>query len=350
MAIESRTSGEIRIGLAGLGRFGKLHAATLSRLPGVRLVAVCDPVADEVAAVAARYEVAGQFDDYDRMLAETELDAVFVVTPEPLHAEMALAAIGRRLAVFVEKPLGTTHAEGERVARAAERAGVPLQVGLLLRFDVQHALLQAEVAAGRFGQIVSARVKRNVSRAWFPAYGDRVHPVYETSIHDIDVLLWLVGSPCTHVYAIERNLSRLRYPDACFALLRFADGAVAMLETSWFVPEGAPANVLTPTWHGTIDAELELVGTERSARLRLLDTGLAIWGPEMTAHPETGLWPEVSGLVAGALREEVTHFVECVRRGTPSTVASVGDAVSGLLIAEAIVTSAGTGREVALET
>ena len=339
---------ELNVGLAGLGRFGKLHAAILGRLPGARLVAVCDPVAAEVAEVGDRYGVPGRFVDYRRMLAEASLDAVVIVTPEPLHAEQALAAIGRGLAVFLEKPLATTPADGARVAEAAARAGVPLQVGFLLRFETQHALLKHEVAVGRFGPLVSLRAKRYVSRAWFPAYGDCVHPVYETSIHDIDLLLWYAGSPCTRVYAVEHNLSGRRYPDACFAVLQFASGAVGLLETSWFVPEGAPANVLTPTWHGTIDAELELVGTERSGRLRLLDAGLALWAPELTAHPETGLWPEVNGQVAGALQEEVAHFVECVRTGVPSPVASVADAVAGLRVAEAIVASAETGREVAL--
>lgn len=340
--------GEIRVGLAGLGRFGKLHAAVLDRLPGVRLAAVCDPVADEVAAVAARYNVPGRYDQFERMLADASLDAVWIVTPEPLHAEMAHQAIARGLPIFLEKPLATSHAEGQQVAVAARRAGVPLQVGFLLRFEARHALLRQEVAAGRLGELVSLRVKRNVSRAWFPAYGDRAHPVYETSIHDLDLLLWYTASPCTRVVAVERNISGLRYPDACFAMLQFASGAVALLETSWFVPEGAPANVLTPSWHGTIDAELEIVGTERSAHLRLLETGLALWGPDLTARPEVGLWPDVAGQIAGALREEDAHFIERVRSGAPSPIASVDDAVTGLRLAEAIIESAATGQPVTL--
>ncbi len=341
---------DVNVGLAGLGRFGKLHAAVLGSLPSARLTAVCDPTEAELAAVADRYEVPGRYTDYERMLAEAPIDAVFVVTPEPFHAEQALAAIGRGLPVFLEKPLATTADEGRRVADAAEQAGVPVQVGFVLRFDVQHAHLKHQVATGRFGRLVSLRAKRNCSRSWFDAYGDRAHTIYETSIHDIDLLLWYAASPCTRVYAVQRNLSGLRYPDACFALLQFASGAVGMLETSWFVPAAAPANVLTPDWHGTIDAELEVVGAERSARLRMLDTGLAIWAPDLTAHPEAGLWPELHGQIAGALREEVAHFIGRVRAAPPSPVASLADAVAGLRIAEAIVASAETGREVVLDS
>ena len=348
MSASRFTTNTIRVGIAGLGRFGKLHAAVLGHLPGVEIAAVCDPLPSEVTALGERHGVPGRFTDYDQMLAEASLDALFIVTPEPHHAAQAHAAIERGIPTFLEKPLATSHAEGVAVAAAAERAGVLVQVGFLLRFETQHALLKAEIDAGRFGPLVSVRVKRNCSRAWFPDYGARAHPVYETSIHDLDLLLWLIGSPCSEVYAVERNHTGLRYPDACFALLQFANGAVASVETSWFVPAGAPANVLTLTWHGTIDAELEVVGTERSARLRLLESGLAIWQPTLTTQPETALWPEVAGQVAGALREEVAHFIDCVRTGSPSPIASVSDAVAGLQLAETIVTAAARGSAISL--
>lgn len=339
----------VRIGLAGLGRFGKLHAAVLAGLEGVELAAVCDPLAAEVAAVGERFGVAGRYGDLGAMLDGERLDACFLVTPEPLHAEQAVAVLERGIALFVEKPLATTAAEGERVLAAAARAGAPLQVGLVLRFETQHAMLKAEIAAGRFGPIVSMRAKRNVSRAWWPAYGDRAHPVYETSIHDIDLLLWYAASPCTAVYAVERNHAGMRYPDGCWAILQFASGAVGTVETSWFVPAGAPANVVTPTWHGTIDGELEVVGRERTGRLRMLDGGLALWQSDLVAQPEAALWPETAGGVGGALREQDRHFVERVRGGSSSSVASEADALAGLRIAEAIVESGRTGREMRLD-
>ena len=341
-------SDTVRVALAGLGRFGKLHAAVLERLAGAELVAVCDPRPDEVAAVAARHDAVTGFADFETMLDSVALDAVFIVTPEPLHPEQALAAISRGIATFVEKPLAMTAAEGERIAAAAAAAGVPLQTGLVLRFDVQHALLKAQIARGDLGQVISLRTKRNCSRAWFPEYGYRAHPIYETAIHDIDLLLWYADSPVENVQAVERHVSGLRYPDGCWALLEFASGAVGFVETSWFIPAGAPANVVTPTWHGTIDAEIEVVGALGTGRIRLLDGSLSLWHADFTAMPETGLWPEVGGAIAGALREEVAHFIARVRDGAPESIASVADAVSGLRVAEAIVQSAATGTAVAL--
>ena len=340
----------VRVGLAGLGRFGKLHAAVLGALPDAELVAICDPRADEVAAMAARFPGVRGFDSYEAMIEQTVFDAVFIVTPEPLHASQAFAAIERGVALFVEKPLAMTSAEAGSVAEAAASAGLPLQVGFVLRFDVQHRLLRAEIASGALGEIVSLRTKRNVSKAWFPDFGDRAHPIQETAIHDVDLLLWYAGSPVVRVQAVERNLSGMRYPDGCWALLEFASGAVGIVETSWFVPEGAPANVVTPAWRGTIDAEIEVVGTEGTSRIRLLDGPLSLWSPGFTAVPETGLWPEIGGAVAGALREEDAHFIDRVRRRAGETVTSVADAIAGLRIGEAIVASATKGMAVTLES
>jgi predicted dehydrogenase len=340
----------VRVGLAGLGRFGKLHAAVLGEMAGVELVAVCDPQPDEVAAMVARYDGAQGLADVEAMLDTANLDAVFIVTPEPFHSEQALAALSRGIATFTEKPLAMTSAEGERVAAAAAASGVPLQVGLILRFDTQHALLKSEIDRGALGQVVSLRAKRNVSKAWFPDYGDRAHTVYETSIHDVDLLLWYAGSPITRVQALERNLSGLRYPDGCWALIEFESGAVGIVETSWLVPAGAPANVVTPTWRGSIDAEIEVVGGEGTGRIRLFDAPLCLWSAEFTAAPETGLWPEVGGSIGGALRDEVAHFIDRVRRGAPESIASVADAVMGLRVAEAIVASAASGNAVELSS
>ena len=338
----------VRVGLAGLGRFGKLHAAVLGEMPGVELAAVCDPQPDEVAAMVARYDGLRGFAEFAEMLDNAELDAVFIVSPEPFHAEQALAALSRGIATFTEKPLAITATEGERVGAVAAAAAVPLQVGLILRFDTQHALLKSEIDRGALGQLVSLRAKRNVSKTWFPDYGDRAHTLYETTIHDIDLLLWYTGSPITRVQALERHLSGLRYPDACWALVEFESGAVGTLETSWLVPAGAPANVVTPTWRGTIDAEIEVIGEVGTGRIRLLDAPLSLWSAGFTATPETGLWPEVGGAIGGALRDEDAHFIDRVRSGAPESIGSVADAVMGLRVAEAIVASAASGTAVEL--
>ena len=338
----------LRVGLAGLGRFGKLHAAVLGALPDVDLAAICDPREDEVAAMLGRYPDARGFGDFESMLAASALDALFIVTPEQLHAEQVRAALRRGIAVFVEKPLALTAEDAAELVTIASSADLPLQVGFILRFDVQHSLLKAALARGDLGDVVSIRAKRNTSRAWFSDYGDRTHTMYETAIHDVDLLLWYAASPVIRVVAVDRNISGMRYPDGCWALLEFASGAIGMIETSWFVPAGAPANVVTPAWRGTIDAELEVVGSAGTSRVRLLDGPLSLWSADFSAISEAGLWPEIGGSVGGALREEDAHFLRRVRSGAPESIASVADAPAGLGVIEAVVASAALGSPVEL--
>jgi predicted dehydrogenase len=336
----------VRVGLAGLGRFGSLHASVLGHMPGVELTALCEPDPAALNAALAASETAQGFTDFDQMIEQTALDAVFIVSPEPLHAAQTRAALERGIAVFVEKPLAMDAHEAESLATLARAKGLPLQVGFVLRFDIQHQLLRDDLERGALGEVVSIRTKRNVSKAWFPSFGDRAHPMQETAIHDLDLVLWYAQSEVTKVHAIERNISGMTYPDACWAFIEFANSAVAIVETSWFVPAGAPANVVTPNWRGTIDAEIEVIGTLETRRIRLLDAPYSMWTSDYTAMPEIGMWPAIAGEVKGALREEDAYFIARVR-GAPETLTSVDDAITGLRIGEAVVKSSRTGAAVA---
>jgi predicted dehydrogenase len=311
-------------------------------------VAVCDPSSEARAWAQTELQVPQAFETFEDLLAVPDLDAVFIVTPEELHAEQALAAIARGLPTFMEKPLSTSASDAARVVESAAAAGVFVQIGFVLRFDALHAMLRSRIADGQLGELVTIRAKRNCSRAWFPIYGDRAHTVYETIIHDIDLVLWFTGSRVERVYALDRNISGRRHPDALVATLQLENGTMATLETSWFVPAGGPQNVLAGDWAGTIDAELEIIGTEQTARYRLLDSGLSIAAGDFVHHPEVGLWPEVYGSIGGALRLEDEHFISCVREGRSSSIASISDALHGLQVADAIVRSAAERTEIRL--
>jgi predicted dehydrogenase len=340
---------QLRVGLAGLGVFGQLHASILHHLPHARLAAICDVVPDKVESTGRRFGVSKVYVDYDAMLEEVPLDAVFVVTDEASHAEMVQKAAGHGRHVFVEKPLSTSYARGREVVAAVDAAGVQLQVGYILRFEPRHALLKQQIAEGAFGRLATIRCKRNCSANWFRLFGHRVHPVHEAITHDVDLCLWYTGSRCREVYAVQRSLLGFEHPDVCVALLRFEDDTVAFVETSWLAPEGAP-DMVGYGWDisGVIDAKLEIVGEDRTATLDFCTPALTIWGNERTQHPELTTWPVMHGQTVGALRDEIAHFVDAVLEGKPSRVASVADALEGLRIAEAIVASAEEGRPVAL--
>ena len=340
----------LRVGLAGVGRFGQLHAAVLSQMPGAQLVALSDPDQRALAAVADRHGVLQRRSDALALIndATLNLDAVVLATPDEQHPAQVRAALARRLPVFVEKPLAGDWQEAAALQSLADQSATLLQVGMVLRYEIAHRLLRQDMIDGAFGDLISIRCQRNCSRSSFPAIADRVHTVFRTLIHDIDLLLWLSGSRVRSLTALEFRQGNHLAPQGCFALVQLANGGVAQLESSWTVPDQAPANVVTPHWHSTIDAELALVGSLQTARLQGLQNGLQIWTNQQVQCPDRSLWPQLEGRVVGALQSQLQDFLDCVRRGTPSTIASLADVVEGLRVAEAMIESARLGTTIQL--
>jgi len=216
-------------------------------------------------------------------------------------------------------------------------------VGNISRFDARYAILCRELDAGRFGRVSLVQAKRSFSRTWFAGFGSRVHPVFESMIHDLDLALWYLPSPVRRVYA-QAHSTGDGVPNTLVATLTAEDGALAVLQSTWLVPDAAPITLAGPPagpldlW-GTIDAQLEVVGTLQVGKVDLMAHGLSLWGDSAVRTPDTGLWPEVHGRVSGALREELSHFLECVRTGKQSHVVPPETGAVAVHLAEAIVRS-----------
>ncbi|MGX6448018.1 Gfo/Idh/MocA family protein [Patulibacter sp. S7RM1-6] len=343
---------EIRIALAGFGRFARLHARAFAAVDGCRVVAVCDPDPAARAAVAPLLgdDVAVHADLGALLAAEPDLHAVDVLSDEASHGAQALAALDRGLAVFAEKPLATDPAQAREIARRAERRGLPVVVGYVSRFDPRYATVRRAIELGRLGRVCAVTGRRGFSRRWFAGFGSRVHPVFESMIHDIDVALWFLDAPIATVYARELASSG-GVPDVLSALLTAADGRIVSLQSSWLAPDGEVANLPGPPLDplglvGTIDAQMEVAGTGGSARV-VVDDGTRIVTDDGAVAPQA-LWADVHGRVDGALRAELEHFVACVRDGRPSELVPVAAAAHHVAVADAIVRSAAAGTPVAL--
>lgn len=125
---------ELRLAAAGLGKMGLLHAALLSRQPGARLVAACDPDGGRRAAARGFGLAAELFSDAQAMLAKADADALIVAVPTQGHESLARAALARGLHVFVEKPVALGGAAARALAAEAARAGRTAASGYFMRF------------------------------------------------------------------------------------------------------------------------------------------------------------------------------------------------------------------------
>ena len=99
------------------------------------------------------------------------------------------------------------------------------------------------------------------------------------------------------------------------------------------------------SYNGTMDTNFEVVGTRMLSRINLINNSFILWNDEKVIQPELVLYPEVHGVIEGALRNELHHFVECVLTNTPSSIASIEDALYSMKIADEIVASA-TKKEI----
>ena len=205
----------IRTAVIGVGYLGRFHAQKYAALENSTLVGVCDPQANARDAVAAELKVAA-FGDYRELLGK--VDAVSIVTPTPLHFDVAKAFLQNGASVLVEKPMTVTVAEGEALVRIARDAKRILQVGHLERFNAAVQAVQPTLTVPRF--IESARL------APFKHRGTDVDVVLDLMIHDIDLILSIVRSPVVAVDAIGSSVFSKEI-DIANARLRFANGCVA---------------------------------------------------------------------------------------------------------------------------
>jgi predicted dehydrogenase len=232
----------IRIGLVGCGHIGTVHAVALQQLTAAGLVdAALTQTFDDDGARAAK--VAHRHGGEPAPTLEALLDAVdavWVCTWTAAHLAAVEAAASRGLPIFCEKPLAPDLASAEGVTSALER--VPHQVGLVLRWAPVFRNFAARIGSGEFGRVLATSMRDDQYYPIQGLYGSTWRrdvacagggTLIEHSIHDIDVLRWLLGEPDT---VSAHTACRFGHPgieDVAAVRFSYADGSVAQLTSVW---------------------------------------------------------------------------------------------------------------------
>jgi predicted dehydrogenase len=208
------------VAVVGAGHLGKIHARVLSEIRGVRVAAVVDP--DPAAARAASSD-RGCPSFPDVAVLPGAIRAAIVATPTASHHAVASTLLDRGVACLVEKPLASSVGEARDLVVRARRAGVPLMVGHVERFNPAVVALLGRGIRPRF--VEAHRVSP------FSFRSQDISVVLDMMIHDLDIILHLVGSPVASVEAMGVGvLGDLE--DLANARVRFENGAVATLTAS----------------------------------------------------------------------------------------------------------------------
>ncbi len=210
----------LRVAVIGVGYLGRFHALIYSRLPEVELVGVVDTNAERAAAVAAEVGCP-VYPDQDALI--DRVDAVSVVVPTTAHLLVAQPFLERGIAVLLEKPIAASRAEGATLVALARKHHAILQIGHVERFNAGVMALAQRINSPRY--LEAQRMGSFSERA------TDVDVVSDLMIHDLDILLSLVGTAIRQISAIGAAVLT-EHIDIANARIEFANGAVANLVAS----------------------------------------------------------------------------------------------------------------------
>lgn len=330
---------KVRHAVIGLGWFGEKHCEAVAALSNAELAAVCTRSEKRLGEVADRFGVGKRFTDYNKLLADPEIDVVSITTMWDQHAAPTLAALAAGKHVFLEKPMASTVADCQKIVDAAKGARGYLMVGHICRFNPRYAAAKAEIEAGAVGRIISMYARRNIPK-WVTAnLLDKIGPIIGDGVHDTDLMLWYSGAKVVSAYAQTLNFRGKKYPDLGWTMYKLDSGATAVLENVWCLPD---------TTAFQIDERMEIIGTEGSIHIHETHPNFSVCDKKGWRSPDTTYWPEIHGKRAGALRDELAYFVSCVQEGTPPTVIKPEESMAAVAACLAAERSAASGNVVTL--
>ena len=156
---------EVRVGLIGCGNMGSGLLKNCAQLENATAAAVADPVIESAKKLADELSVPA-YDDYKKMLAEEEIDAVIVAVPNYLHAPVSIDVAESGRHVFCEKPMAITVSDCDRVIQTARANGVKLMIGQVLRYLPVFAKIKEIIDSGILGEPFSIYISRLSGGSW----------------------------------------------------------------------------------------------------------------------------------------------------------------------------------------
>lgn len=293
-------SADLRFAVVGAGAMGANHARTLAGLEGATPAYIVDADLTRAKELAETYGAQALGDIAD---IPADVQGVVLATTSVTHATLGQALLGRGLPCLIEKPLAVTRAECDQLIAAADKAGVPVAVGHVERFNpaIQKA---AEVLKGQTVLMAEARRLNPGSARILDT-----DVVIDLMVHDLDAILYLTGADPSAISA--RGLARNKpgVADHATAVLDFGGTAIATVTASRMT-QARVRELLIQTENGLLT--VNYLTQEVRASKALLD-GSAADGSDLTLEAV----PVVQG---HSLPHELANFCAAIRAGKPEMV------------------------------
>jgi len=254
---------ELGFGIIGTGAIFPLHSTAIANCPGARLVAVAD-VSEERARKTGEEHGVAWYTDHRELLANPDVDIVCVCTPSGMRAPVCIDAARAGKHILAEKPLEVTLEKVDSIIEECDRSRVKLGVIFQIRFMSGVLALKRAVDEGRLGRLVmgDACVKWHRSQEYYDSSPWRGTwaldggVLMNQAIHHVDLLQWIMG-PVESVFAHTDRLvrERIEVEDTAVACVRFANGALGVIEACTSASHGVPGRLEIRGEHGTVILE-----------------------------------------------------------------------------------------------
>jgi predicted dehydrogenase len=356
---------KLKVGIIGCGGIanGK-HMPALSEVKEVEMVAFCDIVVERAEEAKKKFGTADAqvFDNYETMLANTDLDVVHVCTPNSSHAVISIAAMEAGCHVMCEKPMAKTAEEARSMIEASKRTGKKLTIGYQNRFRTDSRYLHQVCEEGGLGEIYFAKahaIRRRAVPTWGVFLDEEAQgggPLIDIGTHALDLTLWMMNNykpkyvvgKTYHKLSQTKNAANAWGPwdpekftveDSAFGFVVMENGATIFLESSWAL------NSLDVK-----EAKTTLCGTKAGADM---NNGLTINGEDHSLLYEKKIELQTGGVAfydgAGERPEvlEAQSWIQAILNDTEPVV-KPEEALVVTEILEAIYKSSKTGEPVYL--
>ncbi len=303
---------KVKVGIAGLGRLGKVHANNLAfRIPNAELTAACSIMPSELVYAKNELGVSDVYSDYREMLCKADIDAVAIVTTSGEHCWQIATALDAGMHVFSDKPLGVTVEECRLAETAVERhPELAFFLGFMRRYDPSYVYAKQKISEGAIGKPYMVKATGIDPEALvdgairFAATSGGIF--IDMAIHDIDLMRWFLGSDPIEVYASGTTFKHPEFKNANddetgVAMYKCENGAIG------FVHVGRTAA------HG-YHVETEIIGTEGSLRISPVPSKnlCVVYNKEGVLQECVSGFPERFG---EAYRLEMEDFINCIQNG-----------------------------------
>ena len=349
---KGRAEKRINLAVIGTGWPGQQHARVMAAIPEANLYACADLDEQRRKTFEKTYAPAKSFSDYRDLLQDSKLNAALICLPNFLHFPASLAALEAGKHVFCEKPPTLNAAEMKVLHEEASQRGLIYYFGRQFRFTPAMRAAKELIAAGRLGNIYHAQATWIRSRGipqglggWFTEKKrSGGGALIDIGVHALDSAWYLMGTPrpVSVSAQVYRNFEHLvqdpvfDVEDAAYAFIRFENGAVVQLETSW--AGNLPDDIPMGQYFGRELNNSTVYGTKGTIRLKPLSFFEDQNGALITVPIE--LREE-----ADSFELQLRNFLDAIA-GRAAPVNSAEQALQLMEMLDAIYASSSLAREV----